>query len=142
MILGNEARQTIAVGRLGELSMRIGYYLYVGSAFGPGGLRARLSHHLSISRHPRWHIDYLRRVTMPAAIWFGQHLSHEEHRWVAALGRGRDVILAHPRFGASDCKCASHLFFAERPPDVAAFRRRLRACGIPGGVHAWLPTAA
>jgi Uri superfamily endonuclease len=136
IILGNAARQTVTVGRLGELPLRNGYYLYVGSAFGPGGLRARLAHHLSISRRPHWHIDYLRRVTEPAAIWFQQHSSKEEHRWAQALARGRSVENACPDFGASDCACTSHLFFSGGLPEVATFRRRLRALGVPGGACA------
>jgi Uri superfamily endonuclease len=34
-------------------------------------------------------------------------------------------------FGASDCGCASHLFFFESRPSLVAFRRRIRAT-VPG----------
>lgn len=44
LILSSPARSTIDVGRLGRMTLAHGYYLYVGSAFGPGGLRARIAH--------------------------------------------------------------------------------------------------
>ncbi len=47
------------VGRLGRLALRPGHYVYVGSAQGPGGVRARLSRHLRQATRPHWHIDYL-----------------------------------------------------------------------------------
>jgi len=142
MILRNRTPQTIAVGRLGEMTARVGYYLYVGSAFGPGGLRARLAHHLSIATHPHWHIDYLRARTAPAAVWFQQHTSREEHRWTSALTRGRWIEVGHARFGASDCTCHSHLFFSKKLPEVVTFRRRLRTLGIPGSACTWSPAEA
>lgn len=135
VILHNRERQSITAGRLGEMSLDVGYYLYVGSAFGPGGLRARLAHHLARSPRPHWHIDYLRRATEPSSIWFGRHTAPQEHRWATALGRGRGVVLGHARFGASDCRCASHLYFSSAQPNFTTFRRRLRSLGIPGGAE-------
>ena len=49
----------IRVGRLGRITFRRGWYGYVGSAFGPGGLAARLGRHLRTDKKLRWHIDYL-----------------------------------------------------------------------------------
>ncbi|HEX9029228.1 MAG TPA: DUF123 domain-containing protein, partial [Anaerolineales bacterium] len=39
-------RLELGVGRLGRLSFPAGEYLYLGSAGGPGGLRARLGRHI------------------------------------------------------------------------------------------------
>jgi Uri superfamily endonuclease len=36
----------LKIGRLGACDIVPGYYAYVGSAFGSGGLRARIGHHL------------------------------------------------------------------------------------------------
>ncbi len=44
------------MGRLGRFDIIPGYYAYVGSAFGSGGLPARLGHHLKSTadlRHGR-----------------------------------------------------------------------------------------
>src|SRR5262245_30517552 len=51
----------IAIGSLGKHRVPPGCYAYVGSAFGPGGLRARLTHHVNAASKLHWHIDYLRR---------------------------------------------------------------------------------
>jgi len=50
------------IGSLGELDIVPRFYAYVGSAFGSGGLRARLGHHLESTAEPHWHIDYLLQV--------------------------------------------------------------------------------
>ncbi len=42
-----------------EFGLRKGTYVYIGSARGPGGLKARLSRHLAKKKDGRWHIDYL-----------------------------------------------------------------------------------
>jgi len=49
----------LSIGRLGKFDLVPGFYAYVGSAFGFGGLRARIGHHLESTAEPHWHIDYL-----------------------------------------------------------------------------------
>ncbi|MBE0698753.1 MAG: DUF123 domain-containing protein, partial [Anaerolineaceae bacterium] len=56
--------RSIRVGRLGEIVFPAGDYIYLGSAWGPGGLRARLAHHVRIASSPHWHIDWLRRIAI------------------------------------------------------------------------------
>jgi Uri superfamily endonuclease len=92
-----------------------GYLVYVGSALGPGGIRARVARHARKSKKPHWHIDYLRPYLSLAETWWKTAPDRWEHDWAALLAARLDV--AHPRFGASDCRCASHLFFAapDRP---------------------------
>jgi Uri superfamily endonuclease len=51
----------LQIGRLGLFHLEPGSYFYCGSALGPGGLRARINHHLAGSGKSHWHIDYLRR---------------------------------------------------------------------------------
>ena len=111
---------TIQAGRLGPVALRRGYYVYVGSAFGPGGLRARLEHHLRIARSPHWHIDYLRARAPVGRIWYCLGQLQREHQWAAAMG-GTPVA----RFGSSDCACESHLFWFSRLPGLRGFRARL-----------------
>jgi len=43
----------LAIGSLGEFDIIAGFYAFVGSAFGSGGLRARIGHHLesTVERH-------------------------------------------------------------------------------------------
>ena len=47
LVLRADLPARLAIGSLGELEIRPGYYLYTGSAFGPGGLRARAGRHLA-----------------------------------------------------------------------------------------------
>src|SRR5271165_5126180 len=63
LVLSSRSTDLIQIGRLGALQLQSGFYVYVGSALGPGGVRARLAHHRKISRRPHWHIDYLRAHT-------------------------------------------------------------------------------
>ena len=55
----------LEIGHLGAYDIVPGYYAYVGSAFGAGGLRARIGHHLESTASPHWHIDYLLGVAEP-----------------------------------------------------------------------------
>lgn len=113
LILSSLARRSIRVGRLGTLRLRPGFYIYVGSALGPGGLRARIAHHLRRAKRPRWHIDYLRACLKPDQIWYFCDPMRCEHQCAKALEivAGRSVPLS--KFGASDCD--SHLFFFGTP---------------------------
>ena len=59
LVLHLECTEEITVGKLGMFTFPAGYYLYVGSALGPGGLEARLARHRRRGKKLRWHIDYL-----------------------------------------------------------------------------------
>ena len=63
-------RSSVQIGRCGTLCAHPGFYVYVGGALGPGGLRARLSHHLRRAVRPHLHIDYLRRGAMLVAVLY------------------------------------------------------------------------
>ncbi|MCP5420339.1 MAG: GIY-YIG nuclease family protein [Gammaproteobacteria bacterium] len=124
LVLHAARSQRIGIGRLGEQLIVAGYYGYVGSAFGPGGLAARLGHHARPPRRPHWHIDYLRSAAETVMTVFGVQAVRREHDWAtvwAGLEGQKDGIAG---FGASDCACATHLFYGEQPPDVAEFIRR------------------
>ncbi|MGD0696517.1 MAG: GIY-YIG nuclease family protein [Terriglobia bacterium] len=101
--------------------------MYVGSAHGPGGLRARLAHHLEPTAHPHWHIDCLRARTKPQEVWFCYDRIRWECRWAQRLGTLPGASIPIAGFGASDCACESHLYFFKDRPSRAAFARSLRA---------------
>ena len=117
----------VEVGKLGWLRLQSGFYVYVGSAFGPGGLKARIAHHVNISERPHWHIDYLRPALDLTEIWFTHDSRHREHQWAGVLARIGGATVPMPGFGASDCRCKSHLFFFDSAPSGAGFRRRVHA---------------
>ena len=70
LVLASTKAAPVRVGKLGSLQLQPGFYVYVGSAHGPGGLRARLAHHLEPTARPHWHIDYLRAHTNPEEVWY------------------------------------------------------------------------
>jgi Uri superfamily endonuclease len=116
LILFCPGKKRVQIGKLGPLELRRGFYVYVGSALGPGGLRARIAHHQKVSQRPHWHIDYLRPHTRLDRVWSSHGRTRREHQWARLIHalRGASVPLA--RFGASDCKCKAHLlFFTTRP---------------------------
>lgn len=101
---------TVNVGSLKSIVFEAGYYIYVGSALGPGGLK-RMHRHQKLARQkdkrPRWHIDYL--------------LAHSDFEYVDAVytcsGKHIECDIAGnlqgnyvSKFGCSDCCCQSHLF--------------------------------
>ena len=52
LVMTSDSEQQVVIGKLGRLRVRPGYYVYVGSAFGPGGLKARIAHHTRIAVRP------------------------------------------------------------------------------------------
>lgn len=102
---------TIQIGALGALNVTPGTYIYVGSAFGPGGLSGRLQHHLRPAVHPHWHIDYLRQATEVTEIWYSVSSERLECTWARQLGAMPETSIPLKKFGASDCGCPAHLFF-------------------------------
>lgn len=115
----------IKVGRLGINPFDAGHYAYVGRAFGPGGLTARLKHHLRYNGAPHWHLDYLRVHGRVREIWYARTTPATEHLWAQALMQIQGVRIPLRGFGSSDCRCLSHLLQFDRPPCKSTFRRRL-----------------
>ncbi len=117
---------SVRAGRLGELSIRRGTYVYVGSAFGPGGVLARVRHHQKISSAPRWHIDYLRPAVRVREVWYSHDPARREHQWARTFAALGEASIPLSGFGASDCNCEAHLFFFRAAPSLRGFRRRIR----------------
>lgn len=126
LIMASTVQRQIVVGRLGRMEVVPGYYLYVGSAFGPGGIRARLSHHLRIAARPHWHIDYLRKVVPVKAVWCCYEERRSEHLWVELLESMPGLSIPIRGFGASDHPGSSHLFYSGDEPSFTTFRRRFK----------------
>jgi len=106
----------IQVGKFSQVEFPAGHYLYLGSALGPGGLRARLSRHIGGTGKPHWHIDYLRGVAEVYAISYVLASSAAgglplECTWSQMLTRLPRGYIPLAGFGASDCRsgCQAHL---------------------------------
>jgi Uri superfamily endonuclease len=103
--------QTCRIGRLGEFAIPAGFYAYVGSAHGPGGLAARVGRHLRVDKRLHWHIDYLLPAIVIEEVWGAVSARRLECEWAGQLLRSRQARSAIPRFGASDCGCPTHLIY-------------------------------
>ena len=124
LVFNLESDYRLTVGKLGRFAFPAGWYAYVGSAFGPGGLAARLGHHLHIARHPHWHMDYLRSHGRITEIWYGHGPAFDEHRWTEVLRWMAGTRAVTPGFGSSDCRCETHLIYFAAQPAISRFRRR------------------
>jgi Uri superfamily endonuclease len=98
---------TIQAGSLPPGYFPAASYAYVGSAM--GGFKSRLARHLRAEKKRHWHIDYL----LERADITGLILCQTEARVECAIARALSGQLASvPGFGASDCRCPSHLFLS------------------------------
>jgi len=125
-----DAPHTFRVGRLGEIDFPAGWYLYTGSARGPGGLLARLARHgqrLGPHKRLRWHVDYLREQATWDGAWGRVAAERLECDWAAALRGLAGAQIVAPGFGASDCHCPAHLVCVPALPDDAWFFATLGA---------------
>jgi Uri superfamily endonuclease len=127
LILCAAADRLIDIGKLGRFAIPQGFYVYVGSACGPGGLKARIAHHKKISQRPHWHMDYLRPVLHLKEIWYTCDAIRHEHQWAKTLGGLALASTPIIGFGASDCSCKSHLFLFSAKPSLRLFRDKLRS---------------
>ena len=96
------------IPRLDPATLAPGRYAYCGSAYGPGGLRARIGRHLRCDKVQRWHIDRLTaagRVAGVRAVPGGR-----ECALLRDLLARPGVSVPVPGFGSSDCRaCPAHL---------------------------------
>lgn len=103
----------IAVGSLGAIDFASGYYSYTGSAMGPGGLK-RVDRHILVLEGTkttrRWHIDYLLPSTSLLEAFTTRTTLDLECSIARAIGKRLQAV---PCFGCSDCRCNSHLHFAQ-----------------------------
>jgi len=136
LILRSRSSAEVQVGRWGRLTVYPRYYIYVGSAFGPGGVQARISRHFRGTTSKHWHIDYLREFVRPVCAWYCCEPMNLEHRWAQALAEMTDTSSVKG-FGCSDCRCYAHLFTTATKPNFAKFSRALQ-----GAVELWSYQAA
>ena len=85
-----------------------GVYLYAGSAYGPGGIGARLARHFKKDKKLHWHVD---RLTVEASMLAAFAVPEgQECALVHGLLKTDLFSTAIAGFGSSDCQsCQSHL---------------------------------
>ncbi|MBX3053585.1 MAG: GIY-YIG nuclease family protein [Caldilineaceae bacterium] len=122
LILESQTSQVVQIGRWSAIEIQPGYYVYIGSAFGPGGVRARVARHFRLEKSDHWHIDYLRRYLSPLGVWVCHSPARLEHCWAGRLSVAEGYAPL-PGFGCSDCRCHSHLFHADELENLAVLLR-------------------
>lgn len=125
LLLSATTHTQITVGEVGVLNVRPGGYVYVGSAFGPGGVQARVRRHQRRTANPHWHIDYVRRQVRLRAIWYTHDVQRRECAWARVFAAMADDPVPLRGVGASDCSCETHLFYFEAAPRLSVFRERV-----------------
>lgn len=110
LLIYNTKDTKIHIGRLGILDFTRGFYVYFGSA--KKNIIPRIKRHLLNNKKKFWHIDYFlsSKGVQIREIW----TSPKEQECQMAqrfLERGYPYI---EKFGSSDCRCWSHLFFADK----------------------------
>ncbi|WP_163328526.1 GIY-YIG nuclease family protein [Desulfurobacterium thermolithotrophum] len=103
-----------------EFSLKSGYYIYVGSAFGSGGLRKRISRHLKKEKKKHWHLDFISTDSSFKAfeVWVIED-KKVECFLANSISKTEKTITG---FGSTDCKCPSHLF---RVSEIENLRKRI-----------------
>ncbi len=121
LIIKNPIKKHIKIGSLGRLVFDKGYYIYVGSAM--NSLEARIARHARKNKKLFWHIDYLLSHTKIVGVLIKPSNKKQECNIAKIIAKNFSCI---PRFGCSDCKCKSHLFFSKTNPS-----RKIRKI-VPG----------
>ncbi len=122
MLLMRSSGGSLRVGSLGTVEVPSGILAYVGSAYGPGGLLARVSRHFRRGKCLRWHIDYLTEsgiveVEMALALPYVR-----ERELIEVLTGFGDPIV--PGFGCSDSReDPTHLFRLGDPDPLRSYLR-------------------
>lgn len=124
LLLSCPRARTLRIGRLGDHRVPRGWYIYVGSAFGPGGLQSRCRRHLRPLNRRHWHIDYLRPAAFLTGLWFTTDPVPREHQWSEMIVDLPGASVPVPGFGSSDCRCRSHLFHFASNLAFATFWQR------------------
>ena len=107
LIIHLKKDNNIKIGKLGQINLKKGYYVYVGSAL--NSLESRLKRHMSSNKKIFWHVDYL--LDSEDSELLDIIFAVDNRKWECTLAQeiskeGTAII----GFGCSDCKCGSHLF--------------------------------
>ncbi len=111
----------LTIGRLGTFDFPAGWYTYVGSAFGAGGLKGRIKHHLQPVSKPHWHIDYLRQAAHVVEVWLSPQETSREEAWVDVVMSIPGATISVDGFGSSDSEKESHLAYFDLRPLMEDF---------------------
>ena len=108
-----------------ETALPPGRYVYCGSAYGPGGLRARIGRHRRDGKARHWHVD---RLTAAGTIVEAVAVpGGSECALMASILTQPGVTIPLAGFGSSDCRaCPAHLAAVPEGFDLGALQAALQ----------------
>ncbi|MCZ6794084.1 MAG: DNA/RNA nuclease SfsA [Planctomycetota bacterium] len=122
LLLEIPRRRVVPVGSLGRQAFPRGWYVYVGSA--KRGLSRRVARHLRRRKKIHDHVDALREVAKSVKALPIRAAPVGECQLAGEVGRIASGEVR--RFGCSDCRCGSHLFYFPGPVlSTASFQEML-----------------
>lgn len=133
LVMRLPVESVLTIGKLGKHRFRSRYYLYVGSAFGPGGLPARLLRHARREKRLHWHIDFFLQAADLLETWVSASGERCECRLAQAVMSLPDCQIPVARFGASDCRCPTHLFGFPQRPKMESLAQLVPGSGLEPG---------
>ncbi len=105
LLIALTERTLVKLPNMPSASLSPGHYLYAGSAYGPGGLKARVARHMRRAKSRRWHIDQLTETGDVFGAWIFPEWNECN---LVDINSALPIPIA--RFGSTDCKhCRSHL---------------------------------
>jgi Uri superfamily endonuclease len=128
---------TIRINQSGKTHrFQRGWYAYIGSAFGRGGLKSRLNRHYQGHGKGPWQIDFFRQGVHPhGRAWVSYQDRSLEAQWSAVFQLMTGVSVPVTNFGNSDDRgpaalkgvVRTHLFQINRKPKLAEFQSLMDA---------------
>lgn len=112
LVINVSKRICLDIESLNRPCIDAGLYGYIGSARGPGGIGARLRHHLRRDKERLWwHIDYLttKQEAVPLLAIYANTQDDVERKFAETLLAIDCWQVAVPGFGSTDKKTLSHL---------------------------------
>ena len=112
LVLRLKKEKNIHIGRLGKVSFRKGFYIYVGSSM--ANLSKRMERHRHLRKLHHWHIDELRAVAEFHSVLPIRSSTRLECDIAKAMSNIAEWSI--PGFGSTDCSCRAHLFGVSNDP--------------------------
>ncbi len=111
LIMRIQSSTELYIGSLGRQAIDKGYYIYIGSAMGRGGIKQRVKRHLLKQKTKKWHIDYITSLPHTKVLYVITICTLEENKEEEISQKlSKKLIPYIKKFGATDKKSYTHLF--------------------------------
>jgi len=108
LLVGLDRALPVGASRRKSGQLPAGTYLYAGSAYGAGGVAARIGRHFRKDKKVHWHVDRLTLEASRLAAFIVEN--GNECALAEALLELNNVAIAIEGFGSTDClSCRGHL---------------------------------